>query len=277
MRIRRGRRCRVAEACLRAAGVVLAAMGVMLSVPGIAIANEGNLVDSRDVGTPLDLKGLAHADDGASIVYTAETHAPFTDQSAAFKWGIDRDHDEAFDLIVFTEWRGGKLVGGVKDATGRQVASATVSRPGPTAIRVSFPAELLGGAATYRYAVNAEGDLAPNSGLVQHRLGGLPPAGAKAETRAASSTPAGTEAASPSPVAPATPVATAAPRPAPAAPPAANLPTTGPGDRALMPWAGAVLVAGGGLIALGAQRNRVRRGVRGSGGVPRESLTGGIQ
>lgn len=260
MMIRRGRRCRVAEACLRAAGVVLAAMGAMLSVPGIATANEGDLVDSRDVGIPLDLKGLAHADAGALIVYTAETHVPFADQSAAFKWGIDRDHDEAFDLVVFTEWRGGKLVGGVKDATGRQVASATVSRPGPTAIKVSFPAELLGGAATYRYAVNAEGDLAPNSGLVQHRLGGLSPASAKAaETRAASSTPAGTEAATPAPVAPATPVATAAPRPAPAAPPAANLPTTGPGDRALMPWAGAVLVAGGGLIALGAQRNRARR------------------
>lgn len=235
MRIRRCRRC--------AAGVVLAAVGVMLSVPAIAAANEGNLVDPRDVGTPLDLKGLAHTDDGAVIVYTAETHAPFTDQSAAFKWGIDRDHDEAFDLIVFTEWRGGKLVGGVKDATGHQVASATVSRPGPTAIRVSFPAELLGGAATYRYAANAEGDLGPNSGLVQHRLGGLP------------STPAATEAATP------------APRPAPAAPSATNLPTTGPGGRALMPWAGAVLVAGGGLIALGAQRNRIRRG----------EVTGGIR
>ncbi len=263
MKIWRGRRCRAAEACLRAAGVGLAAMGVMLGSPGIATANEGNVADPRDVGTPLDLKAIAHSDDGALIVYTAETAAPFTDQSAAFKWGIDRDNDEAFDLIVFTEWRGGKLVGGVKDAAGRQVAPAAVSRPGPTTIRVSFPAELLGGAPTYRYAVNAEGDLAPNSGLLQHRLGGLPPAGAKAETRAASSTPAAT----PAPVAPAAPVATPAPTPAPAAPPATNLPTTGPGDRALMPWAGAVLAAGGGLIALGAQRNRVRRG----------QVTGGIQ
>ena len=253
MRIWRARRSRVAEACLRAGGAALAAMGLMLSVPGIAAANEGSLVDSRDVGTPLDLKGLTHADAGALIVYTAETHAPFTDQAAAFQWGIDRDHDEAFDLIVFTEWRSGKLVGGVKDATGRQVASATVSRPGPTAIKVSFPAELLGGAATYRYAVNAEGDLGPNTGLVQHRLGGLSPTEAKAETREANSAPA------------ASPAPQAAPSPAPA--PAANLPTTGPSDRALMPWAGAVLVAGGGLIALGAQRNRIRRGQISTGGI----------
>lgn len=268
MRIRRGRRCRVAEACLREAGIVLAIVAFILGVPGMATASEGNAVDPRDVGTRLDLKALAHADDGALIVYTAETHAPFTDQLAAFKWGIDRDHDEAFDLIVFTEWRGGKLIGGVKDATGRQVASATVSRPGPAAIKVSFPAELLGGAATYRYAANAEGDLAPNSGLIQHRLGGLSPARASAsETRAASSTSAGTPAASPAPVAPATPVATAAPRPASAAGPVTNLPTTGPDDRALMPWAGAALLAGGGLIALGAQRNRVRR----------QEVTGGIQ
>lgn len=259
MRIWRGRRCRLAEACPRTVGAVLVAMGVLLGVPGVAAANEGNLVDPRDVGTPLDLKGLTHADGGALIVYTAETHAPFTDQVAVFQWGIDRDHDEAFDLIVFTEWRGGRLVGGVKDATGRQVASATVSRPGSSAIKVSFPAELLGGAATYRYAANAEGDLAPNTGLVQHRLGALAPAGGSTpETRAASSIPGGkVEAASP------------APAPAPAAAPATNLPRTGSGDRALTTWAGAVLLAGGGLIALGAQRNRVCRETRGS--VPRET------
>ena len=67
----------------------------------------------------LDLKTLTHAQDGASIVYTAETYAPFSDQSANFKWGVDRDRDEAFDLIVFTEWRDGKLVGGVKDPEGK--------------------------------------------------------------------------------------------------------------------------------------------------------------
>jgi LPXTG-motif cell wall-anchored protein len=255
MRIWRGRRCRVAEACLRAAGVVLVVMGVMLCVPGIATANEGNLVDSRDVGTPLDLKGLTHADAGASIVYTAETHAPFTDQAAAFQWGIDRDLDEAFDFIVFTEWRSGKLVGGVKDATGRQVASATVSRPGPTAITVSFPAELLGGAASYRYAVNADGDLAPNSGLVQHRLA------------AATSAPATPPAVAPPPAEAAAPAAvTAAPRRASGAAAAANLPKTGPGDRPLLPWAGTTLMLGGALVALGTQRNRLRRGV-GTGGI----------
>jgi LPXTG-motif cell wall-anchored protein len=256
MKIRRGRRCRAAEASLRAAGIALAAMGVMLGVPVAATAGDGSLVDPRDVASRLDIKALAHTEAGALIVYTAETYAPFTDQVAAFKWGIDRDQDEAFDLVVFTEWRGGKLVGGVKDAAGRQVASATVTRPEPTVIKVSIPAELLGGAPAYRYAVNAEGDvdgdgandpgerdLAPNSGLVQHRLG-------------ASASPAPVSAAPR--VSAAAPVAAPAPRPAPA-PPATRLPATGPDDRSLLPWAGAAFVAGGGLVALGAQRNRLRR------------------
>ncbi|MGH7317788.1 MAG: hypothetical protein ACREJS_16185, partial [Candidatus Rokuibacteriota bacterium] len=161
MKVRRG----------RTGWFALAVVGVVLGVPGVAAAGEGDLVDPRDVGARLDLKALTHTEAAGSIVYTAETYGQFTDQSAAFKWGIDRDSDEAFDLIVSTEWQGGKLVGGVKDAAGRQVATATVSRPAPTVIKVSFPAEVLGGASSYRYAANADGDsddLAPNSGLIQH-------------------------------------------------------------------------------------------------------------
>jgi LPXTG-motif cell wall-anchored protein len=236
MRVRRG----------RTAWFGLAVVAVVLGVPGAATAGEGDLADPRDVGVLLDLKTLTHAEAGDSIVYTAETYSPFSDQTAAFRWGIDRDHDEAFDLIVFTDWQGGKLAGGVRDAAGHQVATAAVSRPAPTVIKVSFPAEVLGGAASYRYAANADGDpddLAPNSGLVQHRLGG----------RVAAST---------------TPVTTAAPvaAPAPHAPPAApvtNLPKTGPADRALLLWAGAALMVGGGLVALGVQRNRARADVTG--------------
>ncbi|MGH9010178.1 MAG: hypothetical protein ACRDYF_10080, partial [Acidimicrobiia bacterium] len=192
----------------------------------MAGTDEGGANDPRDVGTRLDLKTLTHAQDGSSIVYTAETYSPFSDQSAVFKWGVDRDRDEAFDLIVFTEWRDGKLVGGVKDPAGRQVAPASVSRPGPTAIRVSFPAEVLGGASVYRYAVDAEAapgerDLAPNSGLVQHRLGAV--AAGEKDVRTASSSPA-----------PPTPT----PAPAQAAAAKTSLPRTGPGDRALLPWSG---------------------------------------
>jgi hypothetical protein len=249
MTIWRGRRCRAAvPSALHAAALGLSAV-VVLAVPALAGTDDGRTADPRDVGARLDLKTLTHAHDGTSIVYTAETYGPFSDQSAVFKWGIDRDQDEAFDLIVFTEWQGGRLTGGVKDTAGRQVAPASVSRPGPTLIRVSVPAEVLGGAPVYRYAVNAEAapgerDVAPNSGLVQHRLGAV--AAGAPEVRTASSSPATPKAS------PATPQA--------AAPAAnANLPRTGLGDRTLLPWSGVALITGGALVALGAQRTRVRR------------------
>ena len=243
----RGRRRAAVSSALRAAGVAVCTVGV-LAVPGIA-ASEVRTDDPRNVGTRLDLKTLTHAQDGPSIVYTAETYAPFSDQIAVFKWGVDRDRDESFDLIVFTEWRDGKLVGGVKDVGGRQVATATVSRPGPTAIRVSFPSEVLGDAAAYRYAVSAETapgerDLVPNSGLIQHRIGAVAPAPAPAREAAA-----------------------AAPAPAPVpAPTTAHLPRTGPADRALLSLSGLALLTGGAFVTLGARRSRTRR-CEASGGI----------
>lgn len=251
MTIWRGRRCRAAVAWARRTGAVALFAVAVLAVPAVAGAGEGGIGDPRDVGMRLDLKTLTHAQDGRSIVYTAETYGPFSDQSAAFKWGVDRDRDESFDLIVSTEWRDGKLVGAVKDSGGRQIATAAVSRPGPTTIRVSFPSEVLGDAAEYRYAVNAEAapgdrDLAPNSGLAQHRLGAVS-ATAK-DVRTASAAPT---APTPEPQ-----VASAVPTPAPASPAKTSLPRTGSGDRALLPWSGVALIAGGAFVALGARRSR---------------------
>lgn len=259
MTIWRGRRCRAAVAWAQRAGAVGLFAVAVLAVPAVAGADEAGTNDPRDIGTRLDLKTLTHAQDGPSIVYTAETYGPFSDQTAAFKWGVDRDRDESFDLIVFTEWRDGKLVGGVKDPAGNQVAPASVSRPGPTAIRVAFPVELLGGVPVYRYAVNAEAapgerDLAPNSGLVQHRLGAVA-SGTDART-ASSSAPAPAPAPMPQAVSAAP---AAAPIAAPAPPAKANLPRTGPADRALLSWSGAALMTGGALVALGARRNRTRQ------------------
>lgn len=258
MRIWRGRGCRAALASTRrAAGISLIAL-VVLPVPARAGTGEDTVGDPRDIGARLDLKAVTHVVDGSSIVYTAETYAGFTDRAAAFKWGIDRDNDEAFDLFAFTEWRDGKLVAGVKDASGRQVASGAVTRPAPSVIKLAIPADVLGGVAVYRYAVDAgapgQRDLAPNAGLIKHRLGAITVASSR-EVRTADSAPS-TPAAAPA----ALPAAAAAKSSAPApAPPAANLPRTGPGDRALVPLAGTVLMLGGGLVALGAQRNRVRR------------------
>ena len=271
MTIWRGRRCRAAVALAQRAGAVGLCAVAVLAVPALAGTDQGGTNDPRDVGISLDLKTLTHAQAGPSIVYTAETYGPFSDQLAAFEWGVDRDQDENFDLIVFTEWRDGKLVGGVNDPAGRQIAPAAVSRPGPAAIKVSFPAAVLGDTGVYRYAVNAEGapgqrDLAPNSGLVLHRLGAVA-AGAK-DVRTASSAPAAPapapQAASAAPApAPAREAAAAAPGPAPAK---TNLPRTGPADRALLLWSGVALLTGGAFVALGARRCRTRR-CEASGGI----------
>jgi hypothetical protein len=261
MTIWRGRQCRAAVlSALRVVGVGLFGVAA-LAVPGMA-ATEGRTDDPRDVGLPVDLRALTHTQDGRSIVYTAETYAPFSDQSATFKWGIDRDRDEAFDLIVFTEWRDGKLVGGVTDPAGGQVAPASVSRPGPAAIRVVFPAEVLGDGAAYRYAVSAglggaERDLYPNTGLVQHRLGVVTAGPNDVRTAASASA---TPAPSPQATSPAPAPAAAAAAPAPASATTSNLPRTGPGERALLPWSGLALIAGGAFVALGARRSRLNRG-----------------
>lgn len=265
MTIWRGRRCRAADAWAQRAGLAGLLAVALLAAPAVAGAGEGGIQDPRDVGTRLDLKALTHAQDGRSIVYTAETYGLFSDRSAAFKWGVDRDRDENFDLIVFVEWRDGKLVGGVKDPAGGQIASASVSRPGPAAVRVSFPAEVLGDAAVYRYAVSAEAgpgdrDLAPNTGLVQHRLGAT--TAAAPDVRTASSAPAAP--------APESQAVAALPAPAPeaaavpASPAKTSLPRTGSGDGALLVWSGAALMTGGAFVALSARRSR-------------RALTGGIR
>jgi hypothetical protein len=190
-RIQSGRRL-----CIARMGLL--AVALILGIPASASAGPGSGADPDDVMARLDLKTLSHADDGSSITYTAETYEAFPDKAAAFKWGIDKNGDEGFDLIVFAEWDEGRLVAGVDDAAENRVAPATVSRPTPNAITVSFAASVLGGATSYRYGAIAEDDrngngetdpgeqdLAPDVGLYRHDLG----AGASAPAPAATPAP----------------------------------------------------------------------------------------
>ena len=94
MTIWRGRQCRAAVALAQRAGALGLFAVAVLAVPAVAGAGEAGINDPRDVGNRLDLKTVTHAQDGRSIVYTAETYGQFSDQSAAFKWGVDRDRDE---------------------------------------------------------------------------------------------------------------------------------------------------------------------------------------
>jgi hypothetical protein len=135
------------------------------------------------------------------------------------------------DLYVSTQWEDDDrdLVATVDDLRERVLARATVTRPAPDAVRVSFPRAVLGSVASYRYNVIAvtdldgngetdgnERDVAPDTGFYEHRLGPEPP-------------PAGPPAGSPggSPAGPASQVTTlAAPPPPHAAQPGPGSPPT---------------------------------------------------
>jgi hypothetical protein len=234
-------------------------------------AAPGSNTDPDDVSSKLDLKSTSHANDGGTVTYIAETYENFTDKLADFNWGIDTNGDESFDLIVFAEWDRTELVAGVDDAAENPVAEATVSRPTPNSIKVTFPASVLGGATAYRYGVSAqddlngngesdpgEQDLAPDTGLYDHSVGSAPatqaptggsgtaPVAAPAPVTAPAPTPAPATrpapAPAPAPVAvpeiPRTPMAAgpATPAPAPVAAPKAAIPapapTVAPGDMA---------------------------------------------
>ncbi|MGH8990195.1 MAG: hypothetical protein ACRDZ7_01550 [Acidimicrobiia bacterium] len=178
------------------------------------------------------------------MTYIAETYENFTDKATDFKWGIDTNGDEGFDLIVFAEWEETELAAGLEDADENPVAGAIVSRPAPNTIQVAFPVSVLEGATSYRYAVAAiedlngngesdpgEQDIAPDTGLYQHRLVSAPevpaPAGGSVTTpvvapkpvTAPAPLPAPSPAPAPAPVAgidaPRTPAAAAPAAPAP--------------------------------------------------------------
>lgn len=245
----------------RASAIVgLAAAVVLMAAPGPTGAMPGSNTDPDDVSMKLDLKSTSHANDGKTVTYIAETYDNFTDKLADFKWGIDTNGDESFDLIVFAEWDVTELIAGVDDAAENQVAEATVSRPAANAIKVAFPISVLGGATSYRYAASGhedlngngepdpgEQDLAPDSGLYSHELGSAPAAQAPAsggKTPAVGPAPAPATRPAPAPApapaggletprapaaaSPATPAPTPAvvPGPATAAPPKAAAGTT---------------------------------------------------
>jgi hypothetical protein len=209
-------------------GITVIALAVAtLWIPSSpASALSASEADPDDVTLRLDLKTASVANDASSVTYTVETYEAFPDAFADFRWGIDKDADQDFDLFVSVEYDN-KLIGKVEDAAEEEVATASVTRPSPNSLRVSFPASALKGLTLYGYSVRAltdlndngeadggEQDLAPNTGLYQHRLDvAAPPPGPAPAAPPAATTPA------PAP---------AAPKAAPAAEPQRGATAVGP-------------------------------------------------
>ena len=208
--------------------VGFAAALVLMWTPGPIGAAPGSNTDPDDVALKLDLKSVSHADDGSSITYIAETYEDFSDNDAAFKWGIDTNGDESFDLIAFAEWDAATsgLIAAVDDAAENEVARGTVSRPAPNSIQAVFPISVLGGISSYRYGASAEQDLngngesdpgeqdlAPDAGLYTHNLGSAP--ASQAPVRGVVKTPVASPAPAPVPA----PAVRPGPVPAPVAVP----------------------------------------------------------
>jgi hypothetical protein len=170
-------------------GAALLGLSVF-SLPASALS--ASETDPDDVTLRVDIKAVSVANDASSITYTVETYEAFPDAFADFRWGIDKNGDQNFDLFVSAE-NDGKLMGKVEDAAEEQVAGATVTRPSPNSLRVSFPASVLAGVKSYGYSVRAltdlndngeadagEQDLAPNAGVYHHSLDASPAAPAPA-------------------------------------------------------------------------------------------------
>jgi hypothetical protein len=238
------------------APVWLFAIGLMLLSLPPAAAAPGSGSDPDDVPLRLDLKTVSHADDGSSITYTAETYEEFPNNLAAFKWTIDKNGDQRFDLIVFAEWEENELVAGVDDMDEEPVAEATPSRPAPNTIQVSFSAKVIGSASSYDYRASAEDDLndngeteageqdvAPDSGLYRHDLGV-----AAAAAPDASPTPSVTSA--PTPAQPTPPVAASGPDSSVAPGPSESEERQDGGAGVWALVAGVVLIAGGLLFVM---------------------------
>jgi hypothetical protein len=133
--------------------------------------------DPDDVALPLDIAGVSEGADAGAVWLTVETYDAFGDRAADFTWTIDLDADARTDLFVSAEWDAG-LVAEVDNAAEEKIADASVARPSPTALRVSFARSLLGGASSFNYNVvavtdrNANGeadagetDTAPDAGV----------------------------------------------------------------------------------------------------------------
>ncbi len=164
--------------------LVVCAAAALLSLPTApALAEQACFSHPKtNPALKLHLKKVCHDNDASTVTYTIEAHEAFQDRDVDLRWGIEKNGGQKYDLFVATEFDGG-LTAKVEDSEENELGHATVTRTAPNALRVSFSRQFLGGIGSYGYTVRAftdlngngevdpgEEDVAPESGVYQHRL-----------------------------------------------------------------------------------------------------------
>lgn len=176
-----GTKVRMPRGSTVAAVAVIALVAPLLVLPGSA-ASTATADDPDDVSTPLDIRTVTASSSSSTLTFTDTLYGAVPDAGTAeIVWAVDADNDGTVDVEIGAALDGGTWSAAVHDPTlTTEVAPATVSRPGPDAIAVSFPRAAIGSPAAYtftsasRYDLDGDGafqddeiDEAPDLGWVE--------------------------------------------------------------------------------------------------------------
>jgi hypothetical protein len=155
----------------------------------------------ENLGGLLDITSAAHGHDGSRLMHRLTVSRRWNASLLSSQFGgqisfyFDTDADPAFErrLDVTPARRG--LIGTMRNAAGRSVGRAAVTRPNGTSVAVAFAPRLLGNRiGSYEWLAFAGircrrqydlcGDRSPRAGLITHRIGGSGRTSARATTQA---------------------------------------------------------------------------------------------
>jgi hypothetical protein len=166
----------------------LFALGTVLAIPSLAEAGNVTRKDGRDSRSALDIASVSHSySSGPLVTHKVRAHRPFSARllkgGNAVAFVFDTNEDSKPDLVGLALWAQGRLRAVLADARGNLLLQPRVSRPDARSIAIVIPETYLGGRerGTYRWAgmtlykakkgcPKTCTDLAPNRGLIFHRL-----------------------------------------------------------------------------------------------------------
>ena len=164
-------------------------VGAALLVPSTASADNRRFTDRHDVKGLLDIAYVSEGHAPGAVVHALHTYRPFSSQILRGSNGIvfvfDIDGDSRIDRFAFLLWARGALRAVITDAEASPLGTAAVRRPDARTVSVRVPLGLLNRPDAYSWAAvtlykgkpgcaRVCHDIAPDQGLVSHRLVPLP-------------------------------------------------------------------------------------------------------